>query len=442
MSLSETLHLAADISFIHTDHLWRRAGSWVGYQFYGPDFYEDLTRIAARGVMDMLFFGDAAETPEIYGGDYAAAVKLGVRWPKHDMMPMVPLMSRVAPSIGFGLTMSTTYHHPFHVARLFNSLDYITGGRMAWNAVTGAYKNEAANWGYDAMVLTTDRYDRAREHLQVVRDLWDTVEPDAICMDREDGVFADPSKIHLLNHDGKYYKVRGPLPTMPSPQGRPVVVQAGQSDEGMDLAARYADMQFVHRRSDPSIKAHRAKLDTLLAKHGRKSRDLGCLWSVRVQSGETDEEARGKERYMLAQLPPDAGLIELSFFYATDFSKFRPDMKLSDAADIVRSQQVHWGTFAELMKTEDPDIRIEELGRKFIAERTLFVVGTPKKVADRLEEIHDAGGRNGGIILAKNFHAPGTIRDFVELVVPELQRRGLTKKKYAGSTLRENLVVH
>jgi FMN-dependent oxidoreductase (nitrilotriacetate monooxygenase family) len=442
MSLSETLHLAADISFIHTDHLWRRTGSWVGYQFYGPDFYEDLTRIAARGVMDMLFFGDAAETPEIYGGDYAAAVKLGVRWPKHDMTPMVPLMSRVAPNIGFGLTMSTTYHHPFHVARLFNSLDYITGGRMAWNAVTGAYQNEAANWGYDAMLLATDRYDRAREHLQVVRDLWGTVEPDAIRMDREDGVFADPHKIHLLNHDGKYYKVRGPLPTIPSPQGRPVIVQAGQSDEGMDLAARYADMQFVHRRSDASIKAHRAKLDALLAKHGRQSRDLGCLWSVRVQAGETDEEARGKERHMLAQLPPDAGLIELSFFYATDFSKFRPDMKLSDAAEAVRSQQVHWGTFAELMKTEDPDIRIEELGRKFIAERTLFVIGTPKKVADRLEEIHDAGGRNGGIILAKNFHAPGTIRDFVELVVPELQRRGLTKRRYAGPTLRENLVVH
>lgn len=442
MSHTEALHLAADISFIHTDHLWRRTGSWVGYQFYGPDFYEDLTRTAARGVMDMLFFGDAAETPEIYGGDFAAAVKLGVRWPKHDMMPMVSLMSRVAQGIGFGLTMSTTYHHPFHVARLFNSLDHITGGRMAWNAVTGAYQNEAANWGFDSMVLTKDRYDRAREHLKVVQDLWATVEPDAIRMDREGGVFADPAKIHLLNHDGKYYKVRGPLPTMPSPQGRPVIVQAGQSEDGMDLAARYADMQFVHRRSDASIKAHRATLDALLAKHGRQPRDLGCLWSVRVQSGETEEEAKGKERHMLAQLPPDAGLIELSFFYATDFSKFRPDMKLADAAEIVRSQQVHWGTFAELLKTEDPDIRIEELGRKFIAERTLYVVGTPKQVADRLEAIHDAGGRNGGIILAKNFHAPGTIRDFVELVVPELQRRGLTKKKYAGSTLRDNLVVN
>jgi long-chain alkane monooxygenase len=439
MSQSELLHLAADLSFIHTDHLWRRTGSWVGYDYYGPDFYEDMARIASRGVMDMLFFGDAAETPEIYGGNYDAALKYGVRWPKHDMTPMIPLMARVAQGVGFGLTMSTTYHHPFHVARMFSSLDHVTGGRTGWNAVTSAYKNEAANWGYDSMVMAKDRYERAREHLKVVQDLWATVEPDAIRMDRDGGIFADPSKVHLLNHEGKYYKVRGPLPVMPSPQGRPIMIQAGQSPDGMDLAARYADLQFVHRRSIPSIKAHRAELDGLLAKHGRKPRDLGCLWSLRVQAAETDAEARAKERNMLDQLPPDAGLIELSFFYAIDFSRFDGAMKLRETAEMVRAEQVHWGTFDELMKTEDPDITIEELGRKFIAERTLFFVGTPKHIADKLEEVHDAGGRNGGIILAKNFNAPGTIRDFVELVVPELQRRGLTKTRYAGPTLRDNI---
>lgn len=442
MCLTETLHLAADISFIHTDHLWRTSGSWVGYDFYGPDFYEDLARTAARGKMDLLFFGDAAETPEIYGGDFSAAVRLGVRWPKHDMMPMVAAMSRVAKGIGFGLTMSTTYHHPFHVARLFSSLDQVTRGRTAWNAVTSAYKNEAANWGHDVMVLAKDRYERAREHLKVVQDLWATVEPDAIVMDRERGVFADPAKIHLLNHEGKFYKVRGPLPVMPSPQGRPVMIQAGQSDDGMDLAARFADVQFVHRRSDASIRAHRADLDKRLVQHGRKPRDLGCLWSVRVQVGETDSEAHAKERHFLDELPPDAGLIELSFFYGIDFSTFRGDMKLSDTAELVRAQQVHWGTFEELMKTEDPSITIEELGRKFIAERQLHVIGTPQKVAERLEEIHEAGGRNGGIILGKNFAAPGTIEDFVNFVVPELQRRGLTKREYPGATLRENLVLN
>lgn len=442
MCQSETLHLAADISFIHTDHLWRTPGSWAGYPFYGPDFYEELARTAARGVMDLLFFGDAAETPEIYGGTHAAAVRLGVRWPKHDMMPMAAIMSRAAPGVGLGLTMSTTYHHPFHVARLFSSLDHATGGRIAWNAVTSAYKNEAANWGHDVMVLAKDRYARAREHLKIVQELWKSVEADAILLDRERGIFADPEKVHLLNFEGEFYKVRGPLPVMPSPQGRPIMIQAGQSEDGMDLAARYADMQFVHRRSDESIRAHRADLDRRLLQHGRQSRDLGCLWSMRVQVGETEADARAKERNFLDQLPPDAGLIELSFFYGIDFSSFRPDMKLSDTAELVRTQQVHWGTFEELMKTEDASISIGELGRKFISDRQLHVIGTPKQVADRIEAVHDAGGRNGGIILGKNFAAPGTIVDFVNLVVPELQRRGLSKRAYQGSTLRDNLVLN
>ena len=439
MSRSETMHLAADISFIHTDHLWRTAGSWVGYDYYGPDFYEDVARIAARGVFDMLFFGDAAETPELFGGNFDAAVRLGVRWPKHDMTPMIPIMARAAPSIGFGLTMSTTYHHPFHVARLFSSLDHVTGGRVGWNAVTSAYKNEAANWGYDQMPSAADRYDRAREHMKVVTDLWASVEGDAIKLDREQGVFADPAKVHLLEHRGKHFNVRGPLPVIPSRQGRPIIIQAGQSPEGMDLAARYADLQFVARRSEASIAAHRATLDRLLVEHGRDPRDLGVLWLTRVQTGQTESEAHAKERAFLDALPMQAGLMELSFQYGVDFSIIPGDIRLSDAAELVRAQQVHWGSFLEIVETEPPQTTVEELGRRFISERSAHVIGTPAQVADQLQAFHDAGGRNGGIILSKSFAAPGMLRDFVELVVPELQRRGVMKKAYAGSTLRENL---
>lgn len=440
MCESETMHLAADISFLHTDHLWRTEGSWRGYQqYYGPDFYEDVARIAARGKFDMLFFGDTAETPEVYGGNHEAAVRMGIRWPKHDMLPMIPFMAKAAPNLGFGTTMSTTYHHPFHVARVMASLDYVTGGRIAWNAVTSAYKNEAANYGFEKMMPAADRYDRAREHLDVVMQLWNSVDPDAIVMDRERGIFADPSKVRLIHHKGKHFNVRGPLPVLPSPQGRPVLIQAGLSEDGMDLASRYADLQFVARRSMDSIRAHRAELDRLLAKHGRKPRDLGVLWLVRVQVGHTVEEAREKERRFIDSLPPDAGLIELSFHFGTDFSALRPDMRLSDVMELVRSQQVAWGSFLEILATEDPEITVEEMGRRFLAGRSSQVVGTPAQIADRLEAIHEAGGKNGGIILGKSFAAPGMLRDFVELVVPELQRRGAMRKEYAGSTLRENL---
>jgi len=439
LSQGETLHLAADVSFIHTDHLWRTQGSWVGYPYYGPDFYEDLARLAERGIFDMLFFGDAAETPEIYGGNFDAAVRLGIRWPKHDMMPMIPVMARATKYIGFGTTMSTTYHHPFHVARLFSSLDHITGGRVGWNAVTSAYKNEAANWGFDTMPPATERYDRAREHMKVVTDLWASVEADAIVMDREGGVFADPSKVHLLNHRGKYFNVRGPLPVIPSRQGRPIIIQAGQSPDGMDLAARYADLQFVARRGTASIRAHRTELDRLLVAHGRDPRDLGCLWLTRVQAGHTEAEARETDRRFLDSLPPEAGLIELSFHFGVDFSGVPGEMRLADAAELVRAQQVHWGSFLEIVATEPPQTTVAEMGRRFIGERAAHIVGDPRQIADRFEELHEAGGRNGGIILSKSFAAPGMLRDFVELVVPELQRRGLTKKRYAGATLRENL---
>ena len=210
MSERETIHLAADISFIHTDYLWRMPGSWVGYPYYSTsDFYEDIARIAARGMMDMLFFGDNASTSEDYGGDHRAVVRLGAKWPRHDMTPMIPLLARVASGVGFALTMSTTYHHPFHVARTFNALDHVTRGRIAWNAVTSAYKSEAANWGFDEMIEHDERYVRAQEHLQVACALWDSVERDALVLDRERGVFVDPEKVHRLDFRGKVLQRAG-----------------------------------------------------------------------------------------------------------------------------------------------------------------------------------------------------------------------------------------
>jgi FMN-dependent oxidoreductase (nitrilotriacetate monooxygenase family) len=439
MSESTIIHLAADLSHIHTDYLWRGKGSWIGYPYYGAELYEDCARIAARGCMDLLFFGDSANTSENHGGSHHAAVQLGMRWPKHDMSPLIPLMARAAEGVGFGLTMSTTYQHPFHVARFFNALDHVTGGRIAWNAVTSAYKNEAANWGFDEMMEHDERYVRAREHMQVACDLWDSVETDAIVFDREKGIFADPDKVHLLNHRGKYFNVRGPLPVLPSPQGRPVLIQAGQSPAGIDLAATFAEMQFVSRGTIKSMKEHRATVDARLAAHNRGPRDLGMLWSIRVQVAESEQEALEKERRYIESIPRDAGLIELSHMYGMDFSALNGEMKLQEVVDSVLSQNSHWGSFLELVKTNDPDITVNELGRKISIGRTLCLRGTPKQIVDRMEELHFESGANGGFILAKGIEVPGFLREFVDYVVPELQRRGLSKTRYTGQTLRENL---
>jgi FMN-dependent oxidoreductase (nitrilotriacetate monooxygenase family) len=440
VSESESIHLAADISFLHTDYLWRLPGSWIGYPYYSSsEFYEDLARIAERGVMDMLFFGDTGGTPEDYGGDHRAVVERGAKWPRHDMSPMIPLMSKSASGVGFALTLSTTYYHPFHCARLFNALDHVTRGRIAWNAVTSAYKNEAANYGFDEMMEHDERYVRAEEFLKVACALWDSVEPDAVIMDREKGIFCDPTKVHRIDHRGKYFNVRGPLPALPSPQHRPVIIQAGLSGPGLKLCSQFADLQFSTRRTLPSMQAHRTALDAALGKAGRVPRDIGVLWSIRIEVADSDAEYAERERRYLEAIPPDAGLIEMSAQYNVDFSKARPGMKLADFADEVASQKGNLGSFDELLKTVDPTQTVRDFSRRFLLDRVLAATGTPKKIVDRLEELHFGTGANGGFILARGFSATDNLKNFVDFVVPELQRRGLSKTKYAGPTLRDNL---
>jgi FMN-dependent oxidoreductase (nitrilotriacetate monooxygenase family) len=440
LSEAETIHLAADLSFLHTDYLWRMPGSWIGYPYYGTsEFYEDIARIAERGVMDMLFFGDTGGTSEDYGGNHEAVVRYGAKWPRHDMTPMIPLMAKAASGVGFALTLSTTYHHPFHCARVFNALDHVTRGRIAWNAVTSAYKNEAANYGFDDMMEHDERYVRAQEFLEVAFKLWDSIESDALILDRERGIYADPKKVHRIDHRGRYFSVRGPLPALPSPQRRPVVIQAGLSGPGMQLAATYAELQFSTRRTLASMKQHRAALDAALLKAGRKPRDIGILWSIRIEVADSDAHAAEKERRYLESIPPEAGLVEMSAQYGVDFSTAKPGMRLSDFADEVRAQKGNLGSFEELLKTADPNQSLKDFAHRFLVDRILTATGTPAKIADILEELHHETGANGGFILGRGYSATGNISDFVDYVVPELQRRGLAKKKYAGPTLRENL---
>ena len=346
----------------------------------------------------MLFFGDTGGTSEDYGGNHDAVVSRGVKWPRHDMTPMIPILARLTESVGYALTMSTTYHHPFHVARIFNALDHVTRGRIAWNAVTSAYKWEAMNWGFDVMMDHGERYRRAQEFLNVTCQLWDSVEKDAPVLDSDSGVFLDPEKVHRIDFKGDYFNVRGPK----------------------------------------SMKKHRSDIDKKLNSFGRSPRDLGILWSVRVQVAASESEARAKEKRFLESIPAEGGLIEMSQWFGIDFSGAKLNMKLSDFADQVREQEGNLGTFEELLKTTDPDVTVRDFGRDYMSQRILVAEGTPKEIVDKLEKIHYETGANGGFILGRGFHAMDNIKEFVEHVVPELQKRGLSKKDYSGPTLREN----
>ena len=442
MSESQTIHLAADLSFLHTDYLWRMPGSWVGYDYYSTsEFYEDIARIAQRGVMDMLFFGDTGGTPEDYGGNHDAPVRYGAKWPRHDMAPMIPLMAKAAPGVGFA-------HH--HVDDLSPSVLRRALLQCARPCHAWPDRLERRDVGLQerSRQLRLRRDDgprralRARAgvsrcHLQAVGQ---RREGCASSRDREKGIFADPAKVHRIDHRGRYFNVRGPLPALPSPQQRPVIIQAGLSGPGMDLAATYADMQFSTRRTLASMKQHRDALDAKLA----DGRPQAARCRHPVVDPHPGRRVRGRRQGEGAALSRrrsgrEAGLVEMSAQYNVDFSKARPGMRLADFADEVRAQKGNYGSFDELLKTTDPTQTVEEFGRRFLVDRILVAAGTPKAIVDKLEEMHFASGANGGFILGRGYSAMDNIREFVELVVPELQRRGLSKTQYTGPTLRENL---
>ena len=228
------------------------------------------------------------------------------------------------------------------------------------------------------------------------------------------------------------------MPALPSPQQKPLIIQAGQSGPGMDLAARFADLQFSTRRTIDSMKEHRTEIDKRLLKFSRKPRDLGILWSVRVQVAESQSETRAKEKAFLDAIPPEGGLIEMSQWFGVDFSLADPEMTLADFIDQVCETNGNLGTFEEILRTTSPNTTVKELGRDYLTKRIMAVEGTPKAIVDKLERVHFETGANGGFILGRGYHAMNNIRDFVDLVVPELQRRGLSKKEYSSGTLKDN----
>jgi alkanesulfonate monooxygenase SsuD/methylene tetrahydromethanopterin reductase-like flavin-dependent oxidoreductase (luciferase family) len=239
------MHLAFDLSFTHTDGRWRTAGSWVHRNYPDVGMFEDLARIAERGCIDMLFFGDGTGIPATWQASEEVAARWGIQWPRQDMGPYITAMSRVTKHIGFGLTYASTFMPPFYVARLLNSLDLVTDGRMAFNVITSTRRSDAANYGFDDLMEHNSRYERMEEFVDVCKALWASVEPEAFVWDRETGMVCDPSKVKPIHHVGQFFRVRGPLNTVPSPQGRPVLIQAGGSPRGIAASAHFADHVFA-----------------------------------------------------------------------------------------------------------------------------------------------------------------------------------------------------
>jgi len=341
----------------------------------------------------------------------------------------------VTEKIGLVATSTSTFDEPYLVARKFASLDVISRGRAGWNLVTSTNEREAYNFGRTAHVAHADRYDRASEFADVVLGLWDSWDEDAFLRDRESGQYFDPEKMHYLDHKGKHFSVKGPLNVVRSPQGRPILVQAGSSEPGRQLSARTADVVFtVQQHLD---KAQEFSEDVKLrgAAFGRDPNSILIMPGLVPVVGSTLVEANRKLEQLNDLISSELGVAELSTIVGLDLSKFPIDGPLPDIPGTSQSQGRQKVT-VELARRENLTIR--QLYKKVVALRAhLTVAGTPEKIADTMEEWFRAKGADGFNIMPTML--PSGLTDFVDQVVPILQRRGLFRTSYESSTLRENL---
>jgi FMN-dependent oxidoreductase (nitrilotriacetate monooxygenase family) len=431
------------VGFMQAGNATVYAGSWrhpaTDHGFLDQRFYQQLGRTLERGCFDMMFFDDRLAMPGIHGGSVADAVRLGARPVKLDLSIVLGLIAGVTEHIGIGATYSTTYYSPFHVARTFATLDHLSGGRAAWNVVTSVNDSEAQNFGVEHHLDHDARYDRADEFLETTVGLWDTWEDGALVLDRESGRFADETKVHELDHHGPYFDVRGPLTVPRSPQGRPVLLQAGSSGRGRDFAARWAELIFTGDPDFEIARAHYKDQKDRIAERGRDPLSVKMLPMTYTVVGESKAHAEEREQMFLNDLvDPMASLTLLSELVNHDFSGMALDDPITD--ELVASVSGVRGLVQNLRQHIGADITLRDLAghRATLLQGPRFV-GTATDVVDQMEEWFEGGACDGFTIAAT--HVPGAYEDVVRLVVPELQRRGLFRDRYTGATLRENLGI-
>ncbi|SER00352.1 LLM class flavin-dependent oxidoreductase [Giesbergeria anulus] len=397
-----------------------------------PAHYKQLARIAESGLFDAIFSADTMGLP----GTPAEALSRNV--PPHQFEPLELLtaLAGVTERIGLVGTVSTTYLPPYHLARKVATLDHLSAGRAGWNLVTSGSDPEAQLFGLDQQISHADRYERAREYVDVVKGLWDTFEDQPNLFDKAAGRYFDPAKLHRLAHDGKYFKVHGALQSQRPVQGYPVLVQAGSSEDGQELAAATAELVFTAHQSVESARTFYASLKGRLAAHGRSPDALKILPGVSPVVGRTEAEAQEKYEQLQALIEPSVGLGLLSHFVGGfDFSPYPLDGPVPDLPP-TEGWQSRQDLFLKLAREENLTLR-QLYQRVATARGHWTVVGTPESVADQLEHWFTTGAADGFNIMAPTL--PFDLQDFVDLVIPELQRRGLFRTAYTGHTLREHL---
>jgi len=393
--------------------------------------YIRIVKIAERGLFDMMFLADNAgiwqRDLDSEGGSSRASY--------FEPITLLSALAAVTEKIGLVATATTTFNEPYNVARKYASLDHLSHGRAGWNLVTSANEAEAYNFNFDHHMPHAQRYARAREFAEVVLGLWDSWEDDALVLDQKSGRFFDPAKLHRLDHHGENFKVRGPLNVPRTPQGRPILVQAGSSDAGMDLAAYCADVVFTAQPTLSDGQEFYSRLKALLPGYGRDADDLRIMPGLSPVVGRTKAEAEDKFDSLQNLIDPKVGLGMLSSMAGHDLSGYDVDGPFPDLPD----NDTGKGRLKVLKDTaQRENMTIRQLYTRIAGTRGHnLVIGTPTDIADQMEAWFSGGAADGFNIMPQML--PGSLVDFIDLVIPELQRRGLFRTAYEGSTLRENL---
>jgi FMN-dependent oxidoreductase (nitrilotriacetate monooxygenase family) len=429
------------VGFLQAQNCTTLASSWRHPEsrtdFTGPEYFQRIAQVLEEGKFQLGFFDDRLAMPDMYGGDHGHTVQHGIRCVKMDPLAVLMTMGMVTSRLGLGATGSTTYYEPFDLARRFQTVDLMLKGRAAWNVVTSVNDGEAMNMGREVHEAHDLRYDRADEFMEVVLGHWHAWDDDALVVDKASGLFAHPDKVHRLDHAGRFYRSRGPFTVPRSPQGHPVVIQAGASNRGKQFAARWAETVFVAYNNLASAKAQYADMKAAIAGQGQDP-DLVTLNTIAYPVvAATKAEAEDKMAVIDHLFHEVDGLSLLSEALNFDFAKKGMNEEFT-------AEELEGMSGMQAMR----DHVVRDCGRTFPTPRDFLdvtqrgrpghaIVGGPKEIADRLEQWFVERGCDGYVIAGT--HTPGTFEDFVRFVVPELQRRGLFQTEYRGATLRENL---
>ncbi len=363
-----------------------------------------------------------------------AALKRSATVTSFDPLTLLPALAMVTRHIGLIATASTTFEPPYLIARRFASLDHISGGRAGWNLVTTSNPDAALNFGLTEHMEHGERYRRAREFFDVVTGLWDSWAEDAFIRDVENGIYFDPERLHVLDHKGEFLSVRGPLNIARPVQGWPVIVQAGASDAGRQLAAETAEVVFASGGRLAEAQSYYADVKGRAASCGRDPDHIKILPGCLVVVGETDAEAREKRELLDSLVHPDSGIASLSIALGHDASNFDLDAPLPDIPESNASKS---GRQRVIDRARRENLTVRQLARIAGSYGGLAMVGTAQSIADQMEEWFFGGACDGFNIMFPT--VPAGLDEFVDRVVPELQRRGLFRREYEGATLRENL---